>query len=140
MVQFKLRIAVAAEKDLEAIGHDDPLAEATIWAVLQQIKADPQLLNMLTVHDFESGPPEPFNVKRIATQQSAGRNLYRLKVWSLESGATKWRVVYGLDPRNSTYYIFGVAPRNFDYDPHHPFTRRVMASYDRLGIPTYGPR
>jgi len=29
----------------------------------------------------------------------------------------------------------GIVPRDFDYDPQHPYTQRIVSAYRELGIP-----
>jgi hypothetical protein len=73
----------------------------------------------------------------VIEQQRLGRNLWRLKHWDLEGQGKRYRVVYALDPRVSRYYVLGVFPREFNYESKDARTRRVIAAYESLGIPTW---
>lgn len=117
----------------------EPKAAATIAALLEQAKADQGLLDAFTVHDFGVDRTETIHVQQITTQQRRGRdrNLWRIKIWSMEDAGIKYRIVYALDPRVSRYTILGIVPRSFNYDESHPLTQRIVAAYDSLGIPTY---
>jgi hypothetical protein len=136
-IVYHLLIAVAAKQDLAAIGAEDPETEAEILALLQELKGNQLLLASLTVKDFGLAREAKFHVDVWARQQNKGRNLWRLKIWSLEDYGLRYRVIYALDPRKSQYYILAILHRDFDYDEKHPRVQQLLASYDRLGVPTY---
>lgn len=136
-IVYSIVIAVAAKEDLAAIAQDDPETEAEIVAVLQELKGNQALLDALTVKDFGLAHDAPFHVDAWTAQQRQGRNLWRLKIWDLEDIGIRYRVVYALDPQISRYYILAVLHRDFDYDEDHPRVKKLLATYDRLGIPAY---
>lgn len=137
-IVYSIVIATAAKQDLAAIATDDPDTEAEIAAVLHELKGNQQLLDALTVKDYGLAREAPFHVDRWSTQQQQGRNLWRLKIWNLEDMGIQYRVVYALDPRLSRYFILAVLHRDFDYDEKHPRVQQLLATYDRLDIPSYG--
>jgi len=112
-------------------------AAATIVALLQEVRTDPRIQELLTVDHFGEHATESFHVRRWVEQQRKGRNLWRIKIWDLESLGLTYRVVYALDPRFRRYYVLGVVHRDFDYDENDDRTKRMLAAYDSLGIPTY---
>lgn len=122
---------------MAAIAKDDPETEAGIVAVLQELKGNQDLLDALTVKGFGLAHDAPFHVDAWMAQQQKDRNLWRLKIWNLEDFGIQYRVVYALDPRISRYYILAVLHRGFDYDEGHPRVKKLLATYDRLGIPAY---
>lgn len=136
-IVYSIVIAIAAQEDLAAIAMDDPETEAEIVAVLQELKGNQDLLDALTVKDFGLAHDAPFHVDAWMAQQQKGRNLWRLKIWNLEDFGIRYRVVYALDPRISRYYILAVLHRDFDYDEGHPRVKKLLATYDRLGIPAF---
>lgn len=136
-IVYHLLIAVAAKQDLATIGANDPATEIEILSLLQELKGNQLLLGSLTVKDHGLARDAKFHVDMWAKQQNRGRNLWRLKIWSLEDYGIRYRVIYALDPRNSRYYILAILHRDFDYDEKHPRVQQLLASYDRLGIPTY---
>lgn len=137
-IRYQLAISSEAKVDLAAVWRSDPESAGVLQATLEQIQADHLLLESLTVRDFGAYGTEAFHVDRWVDQQHRGRNLWRLKVWELEGhGRQQYRVVYTLDPRVSRYFVLGIFTRDFDYDPNDARTRRVLAAYDRLGIPNY---
>jgi hypothetical protein len=126
-----------ARDDRERLWNEDEDAAATIDALLQEANQDPQILTLFTAHDYGKDHSARFHVSRWYAQQNKGRNLWRLKVWDLECAGLQYRVVYALDPLDQDYYVLGIVDRSFDYDEDHPITKRILAAYDRLGIPTF---
>jgi hypothetical protein len=136
-IVFKLLVAAAARRDLEELWKNDPATAGFLETALQEIGADQRLLDSLTIKGFGAHGAEAFHVDAWAEQQRFGRNLWRLKHWELEEQGKRYRVVYALDPRFSRYYVLGIFTRDFNYDASDPRTRRVVADYDKLGIPSY---
>lgn len=136
-IVFKLIVDPATTADLEGIWETDPESAGFLEALLQQIAADQRLLDSLSIQDFGAHGTEAFHVTKWVEQQRHDRNLWRLKHWDLEGKGRKYRVVYALDPRVSRYSVLGVFTRDFNYDTSDPRTKRILAAYDKLGIPTY---
>jgi hypothetical protein len=136
-IVFKLSVGPEARRDLESLWETDSSSAGILEATLRQIAADQQLLDSLTIRGFGAHATEAFHVDAWVEQQSQGRNLWRFKHWELEGRGTRYRVVYALDPRLSRYYVLGIFTRDFNYDATDARTRRVLAAYDRLGIPQY---
>jgi hypothetical protein len=124
---------------LAEIGREDPDTENEIYALLQEIKASQELLESLTVKDYGLTPGSDFHIDRWEEQQWKGRNIWRLKLWDLESLGIRYRVIYGFDNRISRYFILAVLHRDFDYDENHPRCQELLVVYDGLGIPSYSP-
>jgi hypothetical protein len=136
-IVFKLVIESGAKLDLAGIWDTDPDSAGVLYATLQQIAADQRFLDSLTIKDFGAHRTELVHVDQWVEQQRLGRNLWRLKHWDLEGKGQRYRVVYALDPRVSCYYVFGIFTRDFDYDATDARTERVIAAYDKLGIPAF---
>lgn len=126
-----LTIHPDARSDLEDLWKVSRKAWARIVALLEQIKADPQLLDALTDHDFGAGKDQPFTVSRIESQWHKGKDLWRLKIWDLEAQRLPYRVIYAYEVRRQRYHVLGVIHRRgFNYEPHHPFIQRILRAYD----------
>lgn len=136
-IVYKLAINPDAKAGLSRIWERDPESAGVLTATLQQIAADQRLLDSLTIKDFGSHRTEPIHIDRWVDQQRTGRNLWRLKHWELEGKGRQYRVVYALDPRLSRYYVLGIFTRDFNCDAADARTKRVIAAYDRLGIPAF---
>jgi len=132
-----IRFHADAVADLDGIWESDPEAVAVIEALLQEAKANPLVLDTFTVHQFGEERVEPYRVSRWVGQQNQGRNLWALKIWELEDGWPKYRIVYAFHPQTHVHSVLGVFTRDFDYDESDPRTQRVLRVYDRLNIPSY---
>jgi hypothetical protein len=131
---FQLLISPDARSDLDQLWKSDPASAGVLQALLQQIAASQQLLDALTIRDFGAYESEAFHVDMWVGQQRLGRNLWRLKHWELEGRGARYRVIYALEPRVSRYYVLGIFPREFNYDPKDARTHRVLAACEALGI------
>jgi hypothetical protein len=130
---FTLSVAPEALQDLEGIWSISKIAAARIQALLEQIKVDQRLLDVLTVHDFGAYESAPFSVSKVQSQWNTGRDLWRLKLWDLEAQKLPYRVIYAYEIRRQRYHVLGVIHRKgFNYEPDHPFTRRILRSYNRI--------
>lgn len=133
---YSLVLSRGAQDDLEQLWADDEVAAAAIDVLLQEVQGNQHLLDMLTAHDFGAYGTERFHVSRWVTQQRQDRNLWRLKLWDLERQGIRYRVVYALDQRRR-YHVLGIVHRDFNYDPNDECSRRILAEYDDLDIPSY---
>jgi len=129
---FYLFIHVDAEDDLERLWEEEPNAAARIGALLEELEGNQDLLDRLTQHDFGNYRTADFHVSKWLDQWNKGRDLWRLKVWDLEDKGLQYRVVYAFMPGKSQYHVLGIVSREFDYDPHHELSRRIIAAYENL--------
>jgi hypothetical protein len=136
-IVYKLLVASEVQGDLEALWSTDAESAGVLEATLQQIKSNQVMLDSLTIKDFGAHGTAIIHVDKWVDQQRRGRNLWRLKHWELESKGRHYRVIYALDSRFSRYYVLGIFSRDFNYDVNDARTRRLIASYDELGIPSW---
>lgn len=133
---FKLSLHADAKTDLKAIQAADPTTAATLLIFLQELKNDQDLLDRLTQHGYtyENGHwLDNIDVQKVVSQHEQGRNLWRLKLWDLEHEGIQYRVIYAFTPLTRTVHVLGVIHRkNFNYEPDHTFTKRVVAAYRDL--------
>ena len=131
---YQLFIHQDAKNDLEALWQTDPTAAARVTLVLEQLAHDQMLLDRLTQHDF-GGPGGPgFHVSKWQEQWRQGKDLWRLKIWDLDDCLLPYRIVYAFTPGALRYNVLGIVPRNFNYDPNHPLSRRILAAYSVLSV------
>lgn len=131
---FSLLIHMHAATDLRSLMRADREGAGRILALLEQIQADQRLLDRLTDHGFEN---KAFNVSRYQAFYRKGYNLWRLKIWDLGNRLLPYRVIYAFHPvstvnRTPRYLVLGVIHREFDYEPDHPFTIRILDDYNAL--------
>lgn len=101
---------------------------------LQEIRADPAVARHLLQAGFGGDRwKDKFYVDEWKSQSVLGRRLRYLKVWEIENLGQRFRVVYAHNASTDIIHILGIVPREFDYDPDHSFTKRIVADYDKLG-------
>jgi hypothetical protein len=121
-----------AEKDLEDLAASRPRLAGRLAALLAEVAADSGLMDMLTVHGFGSDEHEPFDVSKWKAYWNEGKDLWRLKFWELEHQGLPYRVVYALKRGTGDHHVLAIISRDFDYDPNHPTTRRILQAYEDL--------
>lgn len=129
---YELFLHDDAERDLEDLWRTDPTAAAEIQVLLEQIQADQYLLESLTIHDFGSAHRDRFHVSKWVSQWKQRRDLWRLKLWSLEDQGIRYRIVYAYIPGTRKYYVLGIVHRTFNYDESSPYTKRILDAYRDL--------
>jgi len=121
-----------AEADLERLWEEAPEAAARIVVLLEELEGNQDLLDRLTQQDFGAYHLAEFHVTKWFEQWKKDKNLWRLKVWSLQDKALQYRVVYAFLPRKLHYHVLGIVPREFNYDASHEITRRILRAYEGL--------
>lgn len=121
-----------AAEDLAAIATSTPEIRLRFGALLQQLKDDPLLCDRLTQDHFGVRGLDPFEVRRWVQQNEQDNNLWRLRIWDFEALGLNYRVVYAFFPTESRYVFLAFAPREWNYDPDHALTRRILDDYHRI--------
>lgn len=121
-----------AATDLRAIKRRDAAAAAVVLALLQQLQADPDVIDKLTQHGNNDVAGVRVNVKRWQSARSPRGDLWRFR--ALDTPATSYRVVYGYHwPTRQICVLGAVHKDEFDYDDHSsPFAQRVLAAWRSL--------
>ena len=131
-----LELMSAARSDIDRYRRDHRRAMARILVRLNEISADPSLLSKLLTPGYGGDRwSDVFYVGAWSEQRRLGRDLRYLKVWEIENAGEKFRVVYAHNPATDIVHVLGIAPREFNYDADHEFTKRVVADYNKLGCP-----
>ena len=99
---------------------------------LQEIQASQTILDTLLDHDFGAKRSAFYNVSKWLSFWKKKYDLWRLKFWELEGSGDTFRIVYAYHIKERRFYILGIAHRDFNYDPSHPFTKRIVATYNAL--------
>lgn len=119
-----------AEADLERLWESDPDAAAAIEVVLEEMQADPRLIDKLTQHGNNPfGQASVVNVKLWVSARNKRGNLWRFRV--LNTPATKYRVVYGYHSQTRQVCVLAVAEKGveFDYDTSSDLARRIKRDW-----------
>ena len=128
----RLLIHSDAKTDLLQLAQSEPKPAARLIVLLQEVQSDKELLDMLTAHNFGSDERELFHVSRWEEHWHEGKDIWRLKFWELEHQGIPYRVIYALRRGTGNHYVLAVAHRDFNYDPNHPTTQRILRAYEEL--------
>lgn len=129
---MRLPVHPDALNDLGTLAHAAPGIAARLLALLQTVRLDSQLLDLLTVHDYGANERDIFHVSRWQEFWRDGKDLWRLKFWELEHQGHKYRIVYALKRGTGDHQVLGILQRDFNYDAKHPTTRRILLAYEEL--------
>lgn len=129
---FALFVHDDAKDDLEDLWKSDFKAAAKITVLLQELADNQELLDSLTIDRYGDYKSKDFEVRKWLEYWNRGRDIWRLKLWDLETKGVQYRIIYAFIPRRKHYYILAIAPRSFDYDKQHPITQRIINAYDNL--------
>ena len=132
---YSMSIHEDAEKDLEALYEVDEKGAAGIDVFLEEAASSQTVLDHLLENRYRSYDAGfDFEVRR---WESLWKHygLWRLRLFGFAGDAASYRVIYAFHGKQRRYYILGIVPRDFDYDPKHHFTQRIVNAYQALGIP-----
>jgi mRNA-degrading endonuclease RelE of RelBE toxin-antitoxin system len=129
---YFLAIHADAQEDLEKLWVDSPTAAARIAVMLEEIHGSQDLLDALTVHDFGKSRSEDVHVSKWQEHWRAGRDIWRFKIWDLESMNLKYRIIYAFQPGKQLYTVLGIFERDFNYASDDDRTKRILTAYNNL--------
>lgn len=135
--KFSLVLHKDAEADLERIYAEDEDAGADIEAFLEEAKSNQETLDCLTRKGYVRYGDCPFDVTEWEATKKRKLNLWRVKLMWIESGATRYRIVYAFHPGELRYYVLGILHRDFNYDLRELRSQQIIAAYEILDIPHY---
>ena len=133
---FNLNILPDVKYDIFAIKVKSNVAATKLVAFFEQLNNNQEFLSHLLEHNYGEPDKNVFNVSKWQEYWHQGYNLWRLKLFDLENVGLRYRVIYAyaLEKRIPTFYILAVVHRDFDYDPTHETTKRLIQAYIKLGI------
>lgn len=123
-----------AEEDLDRIAGSDPEALATILATLEQLEADPDMINKLTTFGNVDVGSDRVNIDRWieASKRARRGDVWRFRV--LDTPATNFRVVYGYHWQTRQVCVLAVVRKeklNYD-DLTSGIGQRVLSDWASL--------
>jgi mRNA-degrading endonuclease RelE of RelBE toxin-antitoxin system len=134
---YSIAIHKDALDDLDRIYELDEDTAADIEAFLEEAKNNQRTLENLTRNGYVDYGEWPYDVKEWLAAKGKKLNLWRLRLLWLTGSAGKYRVVYAFHPNEFRYYVLGIVDRDFDYDLCTETSKRIIASYEALDIPSY---
>jgi hypothetical protein len=134
---YELITSDEAVADIEEILVEAEEAGLRIFALLEQLETDQDLLDRLCQDGYGGSPKRPvrgaiINIGKWVMAQRKGMNLWRMRDFELSKMGFEYRIIYAFNPRDSQYVILAIAKREFDYEESHPITQRVFAAYSRI--------
>ena len=126
---YSLHVHQDAEDDLDGL---DAKVAAQIVVLLEDLSDNQDLLDRLSQHKFRD---QDIDVERLGPEWNFGptfNTLWRLKDLDLERRGIKYRIIYAYLPRKSKYHVLAIVPRDFDYDPNHPISKRIFEAFGNL--------
>jgi mRNA-degrading endonuclease RelE of RelBE toxin-antitoxin system len=131
---YSIVIHEDAEEDLDALWNDPATREAAarIDVLLEEVSADQDLLDALTIHDYGKYETAPMSVSKWQEYWRKGADIWRLKFWELTNAGLHYRIVYAYEIPKQRYHVLAIVHRNFNYDESHPITKRILANYKAI--------
>ncbi|GHU01323.1 hypothetical protein FACS1894154_11240 [Betaproteobacteria bacterium] len=133
-MRHSLKLHPDAEGDLDALFEEDEDAYAAIVAFIEEAQASQVMLERMTSAEYEDKIHTPgFDIKR---WQALWRTvpLWRIRLFGVPGKAASRRIVYTFHPGEGKFYILGVIPRDFDYEPSHPLSKRIIRACEDIGV------
>ena len=124
-------IHLHAREDIRALVKENKPAAAAVLVVLEQLGADPKVIDKLTTQGDNFLPVNRLNVKRWESVRRIG-NLWRFRI--LDTPATSYRVVYGYHWQTGQLCVLAVVHKErFDYDDlESNIARRILGDWRAL--------
>ncbi len=128
---YTICITEQAWNDLEELWEDPATATAAakIDVFLQELEADQDLLDGLTVHNLGARRQGAMHVSKWVEYWRKGADIWRVKLWALEDIGLQYRIVYAYEPGVQKYHVLAIVERDWNYDEAHPITHRILAAY-----------
>jgi anti-sigma-K factor RskA len=133
-LRYSLSIHEDAERDLEALWEIEEESAAIMDAFIGEAAGSQEILNRFTEESYVDHVHDPgFDIKR---WQALWKKypLWRIRLFNVPIVASAFRIVFTFHPRELRYYILGIVPRDFNYEPIHPLTKRIIRACNELGI------
>lgn len=121
-------------EDLERLMGVDPQIVYQALSLIEQLEADPDLLDNLLRDGYGGSPRNPapraiFNVRAWGQAQSKGLNLWAIRDFELSRKGFEFRIVYAVFPKVEQIFILAIIERAWNYDVASPISRRIFDSY-----------
>lgn len=112
--------------------------------LLDEIASSDATVRVLTDWPGHNSNPY-FNTKGIDFLQRQGFNCYRLR--PMHRRLRDYRILYAFDVVRNDFYLLAIVKKKphdllpedhtedyYDYEPHHPITKRICAEYEAMGL------
>jgi mRNA-degrading endonuclease RelE of RelBE toxin-antitoxin system len=122
-------ICESADADLDRLWDNDPKAAAAVVVALDEVQADPELIEKLTTRGDVEFETQRLGIKQWREAQRANNNLWRFRI--LDTPATSYRVVYGFHWQLRHICILAIGHKDqLDYDNlDKDLSERILADW-----------
>jgi mRNA-degrading endonuclease RelE of RelBE toxin-antitoxin system len=137
-----------ARSDLDRIEKRAPLDADDLWAYLELVDDNEQLIDRLASTHYRQTHADPqFDCKPIEFLQRRGYNVYRMYSLTMEWARKNYRIIYAFESEKNVFHILAVVMKRlpttpthlqaeaYNYEPSHPLTKRICDQYESIGIP-----
>lgn len=123
-----LDIKKHAVQDLDQLWADDIEAASAVTVVLEQLEADPVLIDKLTTYGNNTVGQNRINVRPWESAKGQG-NLWRFRI--LDTPATVYRIVYGYHWQTRQLCVLAIVHKDkFNYDDlNSSLAQRILADW-----------
>lgn len=133
--RYSLSVHELAEEDLDTLYEVDEDGAAAIDVFLEEASSSQEILDRFTVQDFRSYSTDiDYDIKRWQKLWNKFA-LWRARLFNVPGAAANHRIIYAFHPVERRYYVLGIVPRDFNYDPDHPLSKRIIRTYGELNLP-----
>ena len=129
---LRFRIHPDAADDLRDLRVRNRYAAQRLVVLFQELEGDQGLLERLLDDHFGEDGNGQFDIRRWVTQWEQGRDLWRLKDFTVLELGANYRVVYAYLMNSREIHVLGIVHRSFEYDEHSEIGQRILAAYHRL--------
>lgn len=128
---YRLAIHSSAARDIESLANEPRTMRvaARLLELARELRANPQLLANLLDHGYST---QQIDVSKFQRFWRQGKDLWRLKLWDLEDAGLIYRIIYAYEVSGHCFHILAVVHRDFDYEPTHLVTQRILSDYEDL--------
>lgn len=129
---LRLQIHEGVETDVLDIAIREPVVARRVAVLFEQLRGDEKLLSRLLEDRYGEPGDTFFSIRKWVAQWDKGRDLWRLKDWTLQELGLHYRIIYAYLVESRCIYILAVVPRSFNYDEDSEIGREIIKRYQRL--------
>lgn len=134
-----IEIEQCVVEELDALWEKDEDAVTLIEFILSELASDRNFLARMHNRRVRRMSTPDCEVDRLVELWAEGLNISRIKIWDIDGQLLPYRVICALDAAADCYHAIAVVYKKdgYNYERNSEVTRRFVARYHDLGLPTY---